>query len=70
MFRSFIVLVIALAFLSTCTAYPGVRLPERRIRGDVDSVFFSPFRIIGKRAQVSGPAYDDLGEYLMNPDFP
>ncbi|CAR98403.1 Protein CBG25453 [Caenorhabditis briggsae] len=44
-------------------------MPTDRIRGDVDSVFFSPFRIIGKRAQVLSPAYDDLGEYLVNPDF-
>ncbi|EGT38209.1 hypothetical protein CAEBREN_05216 [Caenorhabditis brenneri] len=70
MLRFVMLLVAALALLSTSSqAYPG-RLPERRIRGEsVDSVFFSPFRVIGKRAQISGPAYDDLGEYLSNPDF-
>ncbi|ULU03790.1 hypothetical protein L5515_013080 [Caenorhabditis briggsae] len=66
-FLTFFLVFLALFAMPT-DAFPG-RLPERRIRGDVDSVFFSPFRIIGKRAQVLSPAYDDLGEYLVNPDF-
>uniref|UniRef100_A0A1I7T491 COesterase domain-containing protein n=1 Tax=Caenorhabditis tropicalis TaxID=1561998 RepID=A0A1I7T491_9PELO len=69
MFRFVMVLVAVMLFVGVCQGYPG-RLPQRRIRGEsVDSVFFSPFRVIGKRAQISGPAYDDLGEYLINPDL-
>ncbi|CAO4363857.1 unnamed protein product [Caenorhabditis nigoni] len=66
-FLTFFLVFLAL-FATPVDAFPA-RLPERRIRGDVDSVFFSPFRIIGKRAQVMSPAYDDFGEFLANPDF-
>ncbi|CBM41191.1 Neuropeptide-Like Protein [Caenorhabditis elegans] len=68
MSRFLVIFAIFLAFSNICSAYPDYRLPERRIRGDVDSVFFSPFRIIGKRALLAGPHDYDLGDFISNPN--
>uniref|UniRef100_A0A1I7UJT8 Secreted protein n=1 Tax=Caenorhabditis tropicalis TaxID=1561998 RepID=A0A1I7UJT8_9PELO len=59
MLRAFIICF----FLIAMTGHAYIldyEIPERETRGDVPSVFFSPFRMVGKRNQFYG-LYKQLG---------
>ncbi|EFP04385.1 hypothetical protein CRE_25655 [Caenorhabditis remanei] len=62
MLRGFLICFFLFAALaSVSNAYVlDYEVPERQVRGDVPSVFFSPFRMVGKRSQFYG-LYKQLG---------
>ncbi|CCD61885.2 Neuropeptide-Like Protein [Caenorhabditis elegans] len=61
MFRTLLICFFLMAAVSITSAYIlDYDVPERQTRGDVKSVFFSPFRMVGKRSQFYG-LYKQLG---------
>ncbi|CAP33519.1 Protein CBG15239 [Caenorhabditis briggsae] len=62
MIRGFLMCFFLLAtVICVSNAYTlDYEVPERQVRSDVPSVFFSPFRMVGKRNQFYG-LYKQLG---------